>query len=170
MENLQKASGLDSSNPEYHCNLGLALRLKGDMEPAGAQFREALTLDPTHALAHRSLGLVLPEAGDFPAAANELRLAVTELPEDAEGQQLLGTVLLKLNDLPGAIDNFRKAISLNSGLADAHATLAQALHKTGQPEEAKKELAELQRIDAAKANVGRAMILVETAAGSYKER
>jgi tetratricopeptide (TPR) repeat protein len=168
VENLQKAVDLDPSNPEYHYNLGLALRLKGDMEPAGAQFRAALKLDPNRALAHRSLGLVLREAGDLPAAAEELRLAVAGLPDDPEGHQLLGTVLLKLNDLPGAIENFRKAISLNPDLGDAHATLAQALQRTGQKDEAKKELAELQQINTAKANAGRAMILVETAEGHMR--
>ncbi|MGH9538391.1 MAG: tetratricopeptide repeat protein, partial [Terriglobales bacterium] len=169
VENLRKAVDLDSSNPEYHYNLGLALRQKGDMDLAGAEFREALKLNPNHALAHRSLGLVLREAGDLPGAAAELRLAVSELPDDPEGNQLLGTVLLKMNDLPGAIDSFRKAISLSPGLAEARATLALALRKSGQPEEAKKELEELQRIDTAKANQGRAMILVETAEARMKK-
>ena len=83
------------------------------MEPAGAQFREAIRLDPNHALAHRSLGLVLREGGDLPAAAAELRLAVTQRPEDAEGHHILGTVLLKLNDVTGAIEEFRRAINLD---------------------------------------------------------
>ena len=74
-----------------------------------------------------------------------------------------------MNNLSGAIDSFRKAISLNPDLGDAHATLAQALQRAGQPEEAKKELAELKRIDTAKANAGRAMILVETASGHIRE-
>ena len=165
VENLQKAVDLDSANPEYHYNLGLALRLKGDMEPAGAQFREAIRLNPNHALAHRSLGLVLRENGDLPAAAAELRLAVVQLPEDGEGHHILGTVLLKSNDVSGAIEEFRRAISLNPDLAQAHASLAQGLQRAGQKEEAQKELVELEKINLAAANQGRAMILVESAAG-----
>jgi Flp pilus assembly protein TadD len=75
-----------------------------------------------------------------------------------------------MNDLPGAIESFRKAINLNPDLGEAHATLAQALQKAGHTEEAREELAELQRIDTAKANDGRAMILVETAAGHIKKK
>jgi len=165
VENLQKAVDLDPGNPEYHYNFGLALRLKGDMEQAGAQFREAIRINPNHVLAHRSLGLALRESGDFPAAAAELRLAVAQLPEDAEGHHILGTVLLKANDLNGAIEEFRRAITLNPDLAQAHASLAQALQRAGQRGEARKELAALEKINLGVANEGRAMILVETAAG-----
>ncbi len=165
VENLQKAVDLDPANPEYHYNLGLALRLKGDMEPAGAQFREAIRLNPNHALAHRSLGLVLRESGDLPAAAAELRQAVALLPEDAEGHHILGTVLLKANDVNGAIEELRRAVALNPNLPQAHASLVQALQRGGQKEEAKKGLAELEKINQGIANEGRAMILVETAEG-----
>ena len=169
VENLQKAVDLDPANPDYHYNLGLALRLKGDMEPAGAQFREAIRLNPNHALAHRSLGLVLREGGDLPAAAAELRLAVAQRPDDAEGHHILGTVLLKLNDVTGAIEEFRRAISLDPYLAQAHASLAQALQKAGQKEESQKQLAELEKLNLGTANVGRAMILVESCRGPHKE-
>jgi len=165
VENLQKAVYLDPVNPEYHHSLGLALRLKGNMEPASAQFREAIRLNPNHALAHRSLGLVLRESGDLAAAAAELRLAVVQLPDDAEGHHLLGTVLLKSNDVNGAIEEFRRAIVFNPDLAQARASLAQALQRSGQKEEAQKELSELEKINLGVANEGRAMILVETAAG-----
>jgi cytochrome c-type biogenesis protein CcmH/NrfG len=80
----------------------------------------------------------LREKGDFQSAANELRLAVAELPDDPEGHQLLRTVLLKMNDLPDAVESFEKALRLAPSLADAHATLAQALQRTGRKEEAKK--------------------------------
>jgi tetratricopeptide (TPR) repeat protein len=169
VENLQKAVDMEPANPEYHYNLGLTLRLKGDMEPAATQFREAIQLDPNQALAHRSLGLVLRESGDLPAAAAELRLAVAQLPDDAEGHHILGTVLLKSNDVNGAIEEFRRALALNPYLAQAHASQAQALQRAGQKEEAKKELADLESINQGTANVGRAMILVETAEDHIKK-
>jgi superkiller protein 3 len=148
------------------------------MEPAGAQFREAIrlspgnldpNLDPNLPLAHRSLGLVLREAGDLQAAAAELRLAVAQRPQDAEGHHILGTVLLKLNDLAGAIDEFRRAVELDPDLAQARASLAQTLQRAGKKEESQKQLAELERINQGTANIGRAMILVETAEGNIKK-
>jgi len=57
----------------------------------------------------------------------------------------------------------------NPNLGEAHATLAQALQRSGQREETKKELAELQRINDAKDHQGQAMILVETAEGHIKK-
>ncbi len=90
---------------------------------------------------------------------------MAQLPQDAEGHHILGTVLLKLNDLNGAIEEFRRAVALNPDLAQAHASLAQALQRAGQKEESQKELAELEKINLGVANQGRAMILVETAAG-----
>jgi Flp pilus assembly protein TadD len=54
---------LAADNAEYADNLGLALRLQGDLE-AEAQFRAALAKSPDHALARRSLGLVLRQKGD----------------------------------------------------------------------------------------------------------
>lgn len=53
-------------------------------------------------------------------------------------------------------------------LAQAHASLAQALQRAGQKEESQKQLAELETLNQGTANVGRAMILVETAEGHMK--
>jgi len=94
---------------------------------------------------------------------------VAELPEDAEGRHLLGTVLLKLNDLNGAIEELRRATRLDPYLSEARVKLAQALQKAGEKEEARKELTEVQRIDAEKAGVGRAMLLIEKAADHIKK-
>jgi tetratricopeptide (TPR) repeat protein len=168
VENLQKATELDPSNDEYHYTLGLALRLKGDMDSAAAQFREAIRLNPGHALAHRSLGLMLREQGDWEAASAELHLAVAQLPNDAEGRHLLGTMLFKLNELAAAIEEFRKAVILNPYLAEAHASLAKALQKAGQKDEAERELSAMRAINTEKANAGRAMVLVETAERDMK--
>ena len=74
-------------------------------------------------------------------------------------------MLLKLNDVTGAIEEFSRAINLDPYLAQAHASLAQALQRAGQKDESQKQLADLERLNQETANVGRAMILVETAEG-----
>jgi tetratricopeptide (TPR) repeat protein len=63
IEHMRRAMTLAADNAEYADNLGLALRLQGDLE-AEAQFRAALAKSPDHALARRSLGLVLRQKGD----------------------------------------------------------------------------------------------------------
>jgi len=67
--------------------------------------------------------------------------------------------------LNGAMEEFRRAVALNPDLAQAHASLAQALQRAGQKDKAQKEVAELEKINLGFANEGRAMILVETAEG-----
>jgi tetratricopeptide (TPR) repeat protein len=169
IESLRKAIELYPSNPEYHYDLGLILRRNSDFALAGDQFRIVVQIAPKNALAHRSLGLVLRETGDLEGAATELGLAVSSLPEDSEGHHLLGTVLLKQGHAPEAIAELRKAIELDPSLTDARASLAQALQKAGQKEESQAVVAELQKINTEKSNMGQAMILVQTAAGYSKK-
>ena len=168
VESLQKALALQPANAELHYNLGLCLRLKGDLNAAAAEFRATLKFAPQYALAHRSLGLVLRESGDLEAAATELRLAVAELPDDPQGHHLLGTVLLRQNDLQGAIAELRKAVELNPNLAEARASLSQALRKAGRNDNSQQEAAALKQINAATSGQGQAMILIETAAQNTK--
>jgi tetratricopeptide (TPR) repeat protein len=164
IEHLRRAVALAPANPEHAYNLGLALRLQGDLDAAETQFRAALASTPDHGLARRSLGLVLRQRGDISAAAIELRRAAAQLPDDAQGHHLLGTVLLKLGDVPAAMTELREAIRLDTSLTEARVMLAQALAKQGQKDEALRQQAEVQRINAEKADFGRALVLLESAA------
>jgi Flp pilus assembly protein TadD len=166
---LQKAVELAPGDPQFLYNLGLALRLSGDLDGAEARLREAIARDPKHALARRSLGLLLRQKGDLDGAAAELRLSVAELPEDAQGHHLLGSVLLKRDDALGAIDELRAAVRLDPLLTEARVLLAQALLKTGRRDEAAAEQAEVQRINAEKGGLGRAMVLIEGAVAQIKK-
>ena len=149
---------------EYPYNLGLALRLNGDLDEAEAQFRAALARNPDHALARRSLGLVLRHKEDAAAAVVELRRAVALLPDDAQGHHLLATVLLKLGDLPGATTELREATRLDPALIEARVTLAQTLARSGHKDEALKEQAEVRRLNAEKADFGRMLVLLDSSA------
>jgi tetratricopeptide (TPR) repeat protein len=149
---------------EYPYNLGLALRLNGDLAEAEAQFRAALARNPDHALARRSLGLVLRQKEDSAAAIVELRRAVALLPDDAQGHHLLATVLLKLGDLSEATTELREATRLDPALIEARVMLAQTLAKTGHKDEAMNEQAEVRRLNAEKADFGRMLVLLDLSA------
>lgn len=149
---------------EYPYNLGLALRLSGDLDEAETQFRAAIARNPDHALAHRSLGLVLRQKEDAAAAVVELRRAVALLPGDAQGHHLLANVLLKLDDPPGAMTELREATRLDPSLIEARVTLAQALARSGQKDDALKEQAEVRRLNAEKADFGRMLVLLDSSA------
>jgi len=164
LESLHRASELAAGDPGYAYNLGLALRLAGDLDAAEAQLRAAIAGEPAHARARRALGLVLREKGELEASIVELRRSVAELPGDPEGLHALGALLLKLSDVSGAIEALQQAIRIDPRLAEARVNLGQALLKSGRRDEAQAQIAEVERLKAEQAGVGRAMILVETAA------
>jgi tetratricopeptide (TPR) repeat protein len=169
IEHLKRAATLAPQDPETAYNLGVALRLNGDLEAAEVQFRAAVGLNADHALARRSLGLILRQRGDVAAAADELRRAAAARPDDAQGPYLLGTVLLRLGDVPAAIDALRQATRLDPTLTEAHVTLAQAFAKNGQKDEALMAQAEVQRLNAEKADFGRMLVLLDASADLLKK-
>jgi tetratricopeptide (TPR) repeat protein len=162
---LREAARQAGADPAYAYDLGLALRRQGDLAGAEEQFRAALAGDPAHGSAHRALGLLLRQKDDLDGARAELRRSVELLPGDAQGHNVLGTVLVRRDDLAGAIESFRRATRLDPSLTEAHVNLAQALVKAGRREEARAVAAEVERLNADAAGLGRAMILTETASG-----
>jgi tetratricopeptide (TPR) repeat protein len=160
---LRRAVTLAPGTAEHTFNLGLALRLAGDLEGAEAQFRATLTANPKHGLARRALGLVLRQQGNLSDAAAELHAAATELPNDAQTHHLLGAVLLKLEQRDAALEALQTAIHLDPYLTEARVTLAQALANAGAKDEARQQQAEVERINALRANMGRALVLIEAA-------
>jgi tetratricopeptide (TPR) repeat protein len=62
----------------------------------------------------------------------------------------------------------RRAIALDPDLVEARVALAQALARTGQREDAHEQEAAVRRINATKASVGRAMLLMEAAEDSLE--
>jgi tetratricopeptide (TPR) repeat protein len=152
------------NDPAYAYDLGLALRLQGDLDGAEAQLRAAIAGNPAHGEARRALGLILRQKGDLEGAAAELRLSVAERPGDAQGHNVLGGILLKLGDAGGAVQEFRQAARLDPTLTEAQVNLAQALAKSGAPDEARAALDEVRRLKERETSLGRALVLVEMAA------
>jgi tetratricopeptide (TPR) repeat protein len=160
IESLRKALEL-ANDPLYAYDLGLALRLAGDLDGAEAQFRAALAKIPAHGFAHRALGLVLRQKGDLEGAAVELKSATALLPVDAQSYQLLGSVLIKLSR-DGGIEALTHAVELDPDSTEARATLAQALVRAGRRDEAEHQQYEIESINAVNASLSRAMIALES--------
>jgi Flp pilus assembly protein TadD len=59
VEQLTQAAARAGGDPAYAYDLGLALRLRGDLDEAERQLRAALASNPRHAEARRALGLIL---------------------------------------------------------------------------------------------------------------
>jgi tetratricopeptide (TPR) repeat protein len=160
VDHLRRAAALAPHVAEHAYNLALALRMAGDFNGAAEQLRAALRLDPRHALAERSLGLVLRQLEDLQGSAQALRRAIALDPSAALNYHLLGTVLQKLGEEAAAIEAYGRSVRLDPELTEAHVNLAQALARSGRKEEAQAERAIVLRLNAARADVGRALVLV----------
>jgi len=122
--------------PEFHCHVGLACALLGDMAAAAVHNRRAIELAPDYADAHLNLGNVLKAQGkpDESTACYERVLALR--PQSAEARYNLANVLGDQGRLDAAIAQYREALVLRPDYADAHNNLGTALAAKGELSEA----------------------------------
>jgi tetratricopeptide (TPR) repeat protein len=160
---LQKAASLNPGDPKAHYNLGLAFAKADDTAQAVTAFRKAVELAPNYPEARRAFGAALQREGDLAAARTELEAAVRADPRDAEAYSTLGALLLRLNETDAAIDALERSIQANPKLIKSYRTLAQAQFKAGRNEEAARLNQQARELSQERADLGRAMLLVDTA-------
>src|SRR5215467_1650268 len=73
---------------ELHIKKGLALREKGDLQGAAAEFQRASTIDPSSPIAVQELRATLDQINDLAHKQDEAAAAL----EESEGSQLASTV------------------------------------------------------------------------------
>jgi serine/threonine-protein kinase len=119
-----------------HNNLGIALRVQGELAEAVAEYREAIRLQPDNASVHSNLGNALREQGKLAEAVAECREAIRLKPGYAEAHNNLGIALRVQGKPAEAVAQFREAIRLKPGYAEPHTNLGIALHGQGELAEA----------------------------------
>ncbi len=116
---------------------------KGDKARAARALETLTTYDHTNLQAARELVTLVDPAKE----ANRLQLALTRIvsldPFDGAAHAQLGRMALNANETADAVRLFRVALAAKPlDKASAHADLAEALHKAGQREEARKQVLE----------------------------
>jgi tetratricopeptide (TPR) repeat protein len=116
-----------------HESLGDALRIKGDLLGAMAEYRAALQLHPDFVNAHISLGTTLYLYGDANGAVSEYQAAIRLAPKDATAHHNLAATLKTRGDEKGAISEYLTASRLDPSnsytldrLASLYATASDA--------------------------------------------
>jgi serine/threonine-protein kinase len=114
-----------------HHNLGNALRKKGQLDEAIAEYQEALHFNKDNHLAHNNLGNALADKGRLDEAIAEYQEAI-RIKKDLSGAHYnLGNALRKKGELDKAIAEFREAIRIKKDYAEAHCNLGHALLDQG---------------------------------------
>ena len=136
IEFFTRAIQIEGNNPQYHCNLGEALRRARRPEEALAAFERSQILMPEFLKAHLGMGNTLRDLGRIQEAVARFRLALAINPNFAEAYHYLGITLMDREQTENVIPLLRKAVALRPGYVEAQISLANALERDGPSEEA----------------------------------
>jgi len=127
---LSQISGLEKSTLEYtemkangFYNLGLIYGLKGELNSAEENFKNALLLKPTFADAHNNLAKVYEIKNDFETALAHFQQAINLNPENHIYHYNLGLIYLKLNQKGKALKSLQQALTLEPDFKPAQQVL-----------------------------------------------
>ena len=134
---------------EAHYNLGAMLQARKQLEPAIAEYEQAVKLRPDDAVANNALGAALVSAGQPQRGIHCLRAALKTRPDYFDAHYNLGFALAGTNDMPGASEQFQAALKLQPDDANVEANLGAALAELGRFTEAKSHFERALQIDPA---------------------
>jgi tetratricopeptide (TPR) repeat protein len=112
-----------------HCNLGVALMEKGQLDEAIAHYQKALDVNPLFGKAYCNLGNALRKKGQLDKAVTHCRKAIELNPSFDVAHYNLGNAFREKGLLDDAITYYQKAIELNPSFAKAHCNLGNALRE-----------------------------------------
>jgi Flp pilus assembly protein TadD len=133
--------GYPLREPMVYGFYGQALTDSGEHEAAVAAFDRALTFDNPPPKIHNQLGQVLMRLDRYPEAEAHLRTASEQSPSSPNGPYNLGVLRMYQGNPADAVTWFREALRRDPDQLRAVLGLAQALHESGYPDEAKKQFA-----------------------------
>lgn len=136
VELLRKAS---ASDPEYAPaanNLGVQLRLMGDLAGAEEAFRQALAADSFDYYSRFNLAALLYDTGRFHEAVPMAEQAILADPTSPSAEALLGRGLLALGRGKEALEHLQRAQTLSQNQLDLSLEVSDAYALSGRLQEA----------------------------------
>jgi Flp pilus assembly protein TadD len=132
LEMLRQSVNDNPDVPEYHCNLGVALRDLGGFEESLAHFSRAIQLRPKHPEALNNLGDLLRIAGKLHEAREVLSHSIM-LHDSPEARHNMALTFLNDGKFAKAAAAARRGVELKPGDSGLRRTLARALAGAGNP-------------------------------------
>ncbi len=126
-------------------NLGIALKLQGNVEESEKCHREALRVAPDYVEGHYNLGVVLAQENKLKEAIESYRQALRLRPDFLEVRFNLANALARNGDPVEAEEQYRKVLKENPDFADARINLGNLLASRGDYDKAEKEYREVLR-------------------------
>lgn len=134
--------------PNAHYAFGVFL-LKEDADQALEQFRAELRLQPFHVESMLQIALEKNLRAEHEEALALAQKAVELAPQNAAGRNILGRTLLNRDDVPGAIQHLEVGVQIAPFSKEMRFELARAYTRAGRKEDAARELAAFQKLEAA---------------------
>lgn len=135
----KKALDISPGLPLAHFMLGEIALEKSDFEQASLQFEAERRVNPDYALAYERLGDAYMRLEKLPEAQMALTKAITLDTTLTIAFVKMGMVLLRREDVQTAIMYLQHAEKLSPDDFETHSFLAQAYHRIGQEDDAKRE-------------------------------
>ncbi len=134
------------ARPEFHFQLGEALRNNGRTAESVSAYREAIKRNPQMVAAHESLGVALRRAGQLPEAVETLKHTTQMAPTRAAAWHELGLAYNAQGNAAEAAKAIEKAIALDPDLPAPHSNLGIVLLSSGDHAKAETSFREAIRI------------------------
>jgi tetratricopeptide (TPR) repeat protein len=125
--------------PQGYTGEGIALALSGRIEDAIPVLKKAIEIDPSYWIARRELGILDWQLHRQEEAATELTTVVKLSPNDTSVNAILGEYNFKTKNYAAAVQSFSKARAQVDMSLPLSMMYAEALIKSGHPEEATNE-------------------------------
>ena len=129
---IEKAIGINPSNPIYYCNLGVVYRSLESFDRSILCYQKALALKPDYADAFNNLANIFKKQGHLNQAAAIYKKAISLQPDNAVAYNNLGHVYRDLGCVGDELLCYKKALQVDPDNADAYLHLGNALQYRGE--------------------------------------
>ena len=148
VQHLRTALRINPAHAEAYFFLGTTLEAAGDSDAALVEYQKLIEIDPQSAMGQVGLGALLVKQGKTIEAIAALQRATSLDAKSFEAHWALGRALMLSERFAEAAESLQTAVALASDRSDAHYQYGLALRRLGRNEEAKREFAIVERLNA----------------------